>query len=113
MAQPLQTLPYAVEGRTTYYTKMKPKKKQKKLRITEADYLLAQRRASRLEEIALHGKQIRFRTPPGQSKKVYNRKRLKRTDITPDDGCPFSFPLLNYYDSTRRDFSSWCKCCYA
>ena len=30
---------------------MKPKKKMKKLRITEADYMLAQRRAARLEEI--------------------------------------------------------------
>ena len=34
---------------------MKPKKKQKNLRITEADFMLANRRAARLEEIAEHG----------------------------------------------------------
>ena len=37
---------------------MKQKKKQKKLRITEADYMLANRRAARLEEIAEHGVQF-------------------------------------------------------
>ena len=57
---------------------MKPKKKQKKLRITEADYMLAQRRAARLEEIAEHGKPVSFRTAVHKSKKVYNRKRLKK-----------------------------------
>ena len=31
---------------------MKPKKSPKKLRITQADYMLAQRRAARMEEIA-------------------------------------------------------------
>lgn len=35
---------------------MKPKTKQKKLRITEADFMLANRRAARLEEIAEHGR---------------------------------------------------------
>ena len=59
-------------------TTMKPKKKQKKLRITEADYMLAQRRAARLEEIAEHGKPVSFRTAVHKSKKVYNRKRLKK-----------------------------------
>ena len=57
---------------------MKPKKKAKKLRITEADYMLAQRRAARLEEIAEHGKPVSFRTAVHKSKKVYNRKRLKK-----------------------------------
>ncbi|MBQ3722314.1 MAG: hypothetical protein II851_01255 [Bacteroidales bacterium] len=57
---------------------MKRKKKQKVLRITEADYLLAQRRAARLEEIAAHGKPVTFRTTIQKSKKVYDRKRLKR-----------------------------------
>ena len=56
---------------------MKPKKKQKKLRITEADYMLAQRRASRLEEIALHGKPVSLRPALHKSKKLYNRKRLR------------------------------------
>lgn len=56
---------------------MKPKKKQKKLRITEADYMLANRRAARLEEIELHGKPVSFRKVLQRSKKSYNRKKLK------------------------------------
>ena len=57
---------------------MKPKKKQKKLRITEADFMLANRRAARLEEIAEHGRPISFRKAVHKSKKVYDRKRLKQ-----------------------------------
>ena len=57
---------------------MKQKKKQKVLRITEADHMLAERRAARLEEIAAHGKPVTFRTTIQKSKKVYDRKRLKR-----------------------------------
>ena len=64
---------------------MKPKKKAKKLRITEADYMLAQRRAARLEEIAAHGKPVSFRTTIRRSRKVYDRKRLKKSGITSDD----------------------------
>ena len=56
---------------------MKPKKRQKKLRITEADFMLANRRAARLEEIELHGKPVSFRKVLQKSKKVYNRKRVK------------------------------------
>ena len=56
---------------------MKPKKKQKKLRITQADYMLAQRRAARLEEIAEHGKPVSFQSAVHKSKKAYDRKRLK------------------------------------
>lgn len=67
---------------------MKPKKNQKKLRITEADFMLANRRAARLEEIAGHGKPVSFRTALHSSKKVYDRKRLKRAGIHSDD-CPF------------------------
>lgn len=52
------------------------------MRITEADYVLAQRRAARLEEIAAHGKPVSFRTALHKSKKIYNRKRLKKTEIT-------------------------------
>ena len=37
---------------------MKSKKKMKKLRITEADFMLANRRAARLEEIAEHGRPV-------------------------------------------------------
>ena len=57
---------------------VKPKKKQKKLRITEADFMLANRRAARLEEIAEHGRPVSFRKAIHKSKKVYDRKRLKR-----------------------------------
>ena len=54
---------------------MKPKKRMKKLRITEADYMLAQRRAARLEEIAAHGKPVSMRSAIHKSKKIYNRIR--------------------------------------
>ncbi|MBQ7072320.1 MAG: hypothetical protein IJM89_03020 [Bacteroidales bacterium] len=57
---------------------MKRKKGLKKLRITEADYMLAQRRAARLEEIAEHGKPVSFRKVLHKSKKVYDRKRIKK-----------------------------------
>ena len=59
---------------------MKPKKKQKKLRITEADFMLANRRAARLEEIAEHGRPVSFRKALHKSRKVYDRKRIKKTD---------------------------------
>ena len=66
---------------------MKPKKKQKELRITEVDYMLAQRRAARMEEISEHGRPVSY-TALYKSKKVfYDRKRFKRTGITNDD-CP-------------------------
>ena len=64
---------------------MKPKKKIKKLRITEADFMLAQRRAARLEEIAEHGRPVSFRKAVHKSKKVYDRKKLKGAGITGDD----------------------------
>ena len=64
---------------------MKPKKRQKKLRITEADFMLANRRAARLEEIAEHGRPISMRSVLHKSKKVYDRKRLKKAGITSDD----------------------------
>ncbi len=57
---------------------MKPKKKQRKLRITEADFMLANRRAARLEEIAEHGKPVSFRRAIHKSRKIYDRKRLKK-----------------------------------
>lgn len=71
---------------------MKPKKKMKKLRITEADHMLAQRRAARLEEIAAHGKPVSMRSAIHRSKKAYDRKRLKKVDITFDDP-PSKFKL--------------------
>lgn len=54
-------------------------------RITEKDFLLANRKASREEEIAKYGKQIMFRTTTQKSKKVYDRKRLKKAGINSDD----------------------------
>ena len=69
---------------------MKPKKKMKKLRITEADFLLAQRRAARLEEIAEHGRPVSFRKAVHKSKKVYDRKHVKKAGINSDD-LPFPF----------------------
>ena len=56
------------------------RKKRKKLRITEADFMLANRRAARLEEIAEHGRPVSFRKAVHKSKKVYDRKRLKRLE---------------------------------
>lgn len=63
---------------------MRPKKKQKTLRITEKDFLLANRRAARLEEIEAHGRPVTFRKAIHKSKKVYDRKALKRQ--ASDDG---------------------------
>ena len=50
--------------------------KDRKLRITEKDFLLANRRASRAEEIERHGKQISMRKLTHKSKKVYDRNRM-------------------------------------
>lgn len=47
-----------------------------KCRITVEDFLKANRKASREEEIAAHGKQISFRKTLQRSKKMYDRKRL-------------------------------------
>jgi len=64
---------------------MKPKTKMKKLQITEADFMLAQRRAARLEEIAEHGRPVSFRKAIHKSKKVYDRKHVKKAGINSDD----------------------------
>ena len=63
-----------------FVSSMKPKRKQKKLRITEADFMLANRRAARLEEIAEHGRPVSFRKAVHKSKKAYDRKRLKQME---------------------------------
>ena len=59
----------------------KRKNRKKTLRITEADFMLANRRAARLEEIAEHGRPVTFRKALHRSKKVYDRKRLKEQSI--------------------------------
>jgi len=51
---------------------------KKKKRITQNDYLRANRRASRLEEIQAHGRPSQMRSMLHKSKKAYDRKRLKR-----------------------------------
>ena len=66
---------------------MKPKKKIKKLRITEADFMLANRRAARMEEISEHGRPVSMRSAIHKSKKVYDRKRLKGAGIKRNDDC--------------------------
>lgn len=62
-----------------YFIRMK---KSKKYRITVQDYIKAQRRASRLEEIELHGKPVSHRSALHKSKKIYDRKRLKKEDFS-------------------------------
>lgn len=62
--------------------------KNKKLRITEKDFLLANRRASRAEEIEKYGKQISMRSITHKSKKVYDRNRLKKAGIRYYDDPP-------------------------
>lgn len=59
--------------------------KKKKLTITEADYLLANRRASRLEEIQEHGHPVRLRRIIHKSKKAYDRNQSKRAANKNDD----------------------------
>ena len=66
-------------------------RKEKRLRITERDFLLANRKAAREEEILAHGKPIAFRSHLYRSKKKYDRKQLKKTITLPDDGFFVSF----------------------
>ena len=56
-------------------------KHQKKLRITEKDFLLANRRAAREEDIALHGRPTSFRKALHKSKKIYDRKKFKKQTL--------------------------------
>ena len=55
--------------------------KHKILRITEADFLLANRRAARQEEIQAHGRPVQARTMLHKSKKLYDRKKMKMEDL--------------------------------
>lgn len=63
--------------------------KRKKLKITEMDYLKANRRASRQEEIESHGHPVQGRAMIHKSKKVYDRNRMKRAAIKSDDSSHF------------------------
>ena len=55
--------------------------KRKSFRITVDDYILAQRKASREEEIRLHGKQISGRHMLHRSKKTYSRKNRGPVEV--------------------------------
>ena len=55
------------------------------MRITERDFLLANRKAAREEEILAHGKPIVFRSHVHRSKKRYDRKQLKKNITLQDD----------------------------
>ena len=67
---------------------MEGKKKDKKLKISLSDFMLANRKAARQEEIDQHGKPVSFRSSVHKSKKVYNRKADKKAGVDPDQG-PF------------------------
>ena len=56
----------------------KNRKPKSRYRITVDDFLKANRKASREEEIAAHGKQISFRTLLRKSAKAYDRKGLPK-----------------------------------
>ena len=49
-----------------------------KTKITEQDYIKANRKASREEEIRLYGKPISSRHTVHKSKKIYNRQRDRK-----------------------------------
>ena len=59
--------------------------KQKKLKITLEDFIIANRKAARMEEIERHGRQVLSRKMVHKSKKTYDRNRLKRAVIKNDD----------------------------
>ena len=70
--------------------------KQKKLRITQEDFILANRKAARMEEIERHGRQVQSRRMVHKSKKTYDRNRLKRAVIKSDDGS------LSLYETVKN-----------
>lgn len=53
----------------------------KRYRITIKDFIKANRKASRDEEIAAHGKQISMRSTLQKSRKAYDRRRDKAVKI--------------------------------
>lgn len=53
----------------------------KTYKITQEDYIKANRKASREEEIRLYGKQIFNRHVVHKSKKKYNRKRDRKVPL--------------------------------
>ena len=69
--------------------------KLKKMTITLQDFILANRRASRAEEIEKFGQQVHGRRMVHKSKKKYDRNAMKRAIIKGDDSsyCFKSFSL--------------------
>lgn len=57
------------------------KKKTHSMRITLDDFMLANRKAAREEEIAMHGRPVSSRTILHKSRKAYDRKRMKKVEI--------------------------------
>lgn len=57
------------------------KKTQRKLRITLDDFMFANRKAAREEEIREHGRPVSSRTILHKSRKIYDRKRLKKVEV--------------------------------
>ena len=76
--------------------------KKQKMRITLADFILANRRASRAEEIEKYGQQVHNRRMVHKSKKKYDRKAMKRAVIKGDDSSYYSLPYLISSGSLRR-----------
>ena len=60
---------------------MKRKKRNSSYRITVQDFIKANRKASREEEIASHGSQLSFRRVLHKSRKQYDRKRLPKATV--------------------------------
>lgn len=60
-------------------------KNRKKQIGTLADYVKANRKASRDEEIQAHGKQVSMRPAVFKSKKAYDRKRHEKAGINSDE----------------------------
>ena len=63
---------------------MKNRKKNKQIG-TLADYVKANRKASRDEEILAHGKQVSSRQAVFKSKKVYDRKKQEKVNPDAED----------------------------
>ena len=81
--------------------------KQKKLRITQEDFILANRKAARMEEIERHGRQIQSRRIVHKSKKTYNRNRLKRAVIKSDDGLLLDLICKAMTSTENRRIEDW------
>lgn len=55
--------------------------RDKKMRITEIDYIKANRKSSRQEEIEFYSHPVKRCIMAHKSKKIYDRNRMKRINI--------------------------------